>query len=369
MSTSIGEPLGERQRQLFGESFDHETLLVRHGQRSGLPVIIGVNSTVRGPALGGCRMWTYATLAEAIRDALRLSAAMTLKAAVADLPLGGGKSVVCLPPGAPRPNGAGREAILRDVAEAIELLHGSYVTAEDVGTTSDDMAFLSDWTEHVVGRPAHAGGGGDPGAFTAAGVEAAIHACCEERFGSRSLVGRSVAVVGVGSVGGALARRLKAAGAELVLADIDAGKRELALALGAQWATPRDALRAEVDVLSPCALGGAIDEQLVPELRCRVVCGAANNQLASDDLAARVAERGVLYAPDFVVNAAGLINASLELTGYDRGEATRRAAGIERELAGVLERARDLGVTPLTAAVSVAQERLRPSVVAAPAPL
>ena len=358
MSASVAAPLDERQRELFGETLDHETLLVRRGQRSDVAVIIAVNSTVLGPALGGCRMWSYATLPDAITDALRLSAAMTLKAAVAELPLGGGKTVICLPPGAPHPEGAFREAILRDLADAIEVLEGSYVTAEDVGTHADDMAFLSAWTQHVVGRPKQAGGGGDPGAFTAAGVQAAINASAQEGFGSRELPGRSVAVVGVGSVGSALARRLKADGADLVLADVDASKRELALSLGAQWATPRDALRADVDVVAPCALGGVLDEELVPELRCRVVCGAANNQLAHDEIAEQIAERGVLYAPDFVVNAAGLINASLELTGYDGDEAQRRAAGIERVLAGVFERARAAHETPLQAATALAAERL-----------
>jgi leucine dehydrogenase len=238
------------------------------------------------------------------------------------------------------------------------------VTAEDVGTTSEDMAFMSGWTEHVVGRPKDAGGGGDPGAFTAAGVEAAIRACCAEVFGSRSLVGRRVAIVGVGSVGGALARRLKADGAELVLADVDAGKEALAASLDAGWMTPGEALRADVDVLAPCALGGVIDETLVGELRCRVICGAANNQLASDDLAARVAGRGILYAPDFVVNAAGLINASMELTGYDADAARRRAAGIEQQLAGVLADARVAGETPLDAAESLAGRRLHAAAIA-----
>ncbi|HEX5224394.1 MAG TPA: Glu/Leu/Phe/Val dehydrogenase dimerization domain-containing protein [Solirubrobacteraceae bacterium] len=358
------QPLREGRGQPFDEGFEHETLLVRRGRHGGVPVIVAVHSTALGPALGGCRMWSYPTLADGVRDALRLSAAMTLKAAVAGLPLGGGKSVVCLPAGAERPRGAFREAILRDVAEAVEVLDGSYVTAEDVGTDSDDMAFLSGWTEHVVGRPKDAGGGGDPGAFTAAGVEAAIRACCTAVFGTRSLAGRRVAVVGVGSVGGALARRLKAGGAELVLADLDAGKEALAAALGARWMDAHDALRADVDVLAPCALGGVLDDELVGEVRCRVICGAANNQLADDGLAAELAARGVLYAPDFVVNAAGLINASLELTGYDLETAQLRAAGIEQKLAGVLEHARATGQTPLDAAVSLADRRLHAAAVA-----
>jgi leucine dehydrogenase len=350
--------VGTVAEHALGERFEGETLLARRGPRSGLVVIIAVHSTVLGPALGGCRMWNYPTVESAVNDALRLSRAMTLKAAAAELPLGGGKAVICLERGAERPQGSGREAILRDLADSIELLGGAYITAEDVGTTMADMALLAQWTEHVVGRPARHGGGGDPGSFTAAGVESAMRACCEQCFGGRSLAERSVAIVGVGSVGGALARRLKRSGAELVLADVDPAKEAMARALGAVWMDPRDALRARVDILAPCALGGVIDAQLVPQLRCRIVCGAANNQLASDELAERLQRLGILYAPDFIVNAAGLINVSLELTGYDADEAQRRAAGIETVLARVLARARSTGSTPLHAASELASKRL-----------
>ncbi len=344
--------------QLMQERDGHETVLVSRGRRSAVTSIVAVHSTALGPALGGCRMWSYATLGEAVTDALRLSRAMTLKAAVAGLPLGGGKSVICLPAGAPAPAGAEREAILRDFAEALELLGGSYITAEDVGTHSGDMALLARWTSHVAGRPHREGGGGDPGAFTAAGVEAAMRASLREAFGSPEPSGRSVAIVGVGSVGGALARLLAADGAELVLADIDPGKRTLAHELGARWMSPEEALRAEVDVLAPCALGGVIDGELLPALRCGVICGAANNQLAEDALARQLAERGIVYAPDFVVNAAGLINVSLELTRYDGAEAQERAADIETVLERVFARARETHTTPLAAAVELAHERL-----------
>ena len=343
----------------LGERCDHEALLVRRGPRSGVPAIIAVHSTVLGPALGGCRMWGYDMVADAVSDALRLSRAMTLKAAAAELPLGGGKTVICLPAGSDPPRGAFREQIMHDVAESIELLDGSYITAEDVGTTSDDMALLAGWTAHVVGRPAAQGGGGDPGALTAAGVEAALRACFEHALGSRRLAERSVAIVGVGSVGGALARRLKRRGVRLVLADIDPAKEALARALGAAWVSPRDALRAPVDALAPCALGGVIDAELVPALQCRVICGAANNQLADEGLAERIAARRILYAPDFIVNAAGLINVSLELTGYDGEEAQRRAAGIEAVLARLLASAARSGVAPLVAATELAARRLR----------
>ena len=349
------------------QPYEHEALLVRLGPRGGVPVIIAVHSTLLGPALGGCRVWSYGTLRAAVADALRLSRAMTLKAAVAGLPLGGGKAVLCLPGGADRPRGAARAALLHDVAETIELLRGRYITAEDVGTTSADMACLGEWTEHVVGRPSEHGGGGDPGAFTAAGVEAALRACLRHTFGSRALAGRSVAVVGVGSVGGALARSLAREGARLVLADIEPAKRALARELGAAWMSPAEALRARVDALAPCALGGVIDAELVRELRCRVICGAANNQLADDGLADALAAAGILYAPDFVVNAAGLINVSLELTGYDEREARRRAAGIETVLSDVLESACSGGRTPLHAATELAEERLQAARLATPA--
>ena len=347
------------------EPYEHETLLVRVGPRSGVPAIIAVHSTVLGPALGGCRVWSYDGVQAAVADALRLSRAMTLKAAVAELPLGGGKAVVCLPRGADRPRGASRAALLHDVAESIELLGGRYITAEDVGTTSADMACLGEWTEHVVGRPAEHGGGGDPGSFTAAGVQAALRACFRHTFGSRSLGGRTVAVVGAGSVGGALARLLAHEGARLVLADVDPAKRALARELRAPWVSPADALRARVDAVAPCALGGVIDAELVRELRCRIICGGANNQLADDGLADALAAEGILYAPDFVVNAAGLINVSLELTGYDARQARRRAAAIETVLSGVLESARSHGHTPLRAATELARERLRAAQLAA----
>jgi leucine dehydrogenase len=333
---------------------EHEHLLVARGRRSGAHTIIAVHSTTLGPALGGCRIWRYPDLGAAVDDALRLSAAMTLKAAVAGLPLGGGKAVIRLPDGEYR-----REAVLRDFAEAVNLLDGRYITAEDVGSTSEDMAVLAGLTEHVVGRPTTGGGSGDPGDFTAAGVLAAMRAACTEVFGAPDLGGRSVAIIGLGSVGEHLARRLAGLGARLELCDIDPAKRGLAAELGAAWlGEPAAAHAARVDILAPCALGGLLDARRVEELGCRIVCGAANNQLDADERAERLAERGILYAPDFIVNAGGLINVALELTGYDLGLATHRAADIEAVLGRVLFRARAAGVTPLAAAKELAAARL-----------
>ncbi len=342
---------------------DHETLLVRRGPRTGIATIVAVHCTRLGPALGGCRMWHHPTLEAAVQDALRLSRAMTLKAAAAGLQLGGGKGVIWLPDDT-MPVGQRRYELLQDFAETVELLDGSYITAEDVGTTIDDMQVLAQYTDHVVGRPLARGGSGDPGPHTAAGVQAAICACCKHRFGSPSLAGRKIAIVGVGSVGGALARALAAAGASLVLADVDPSRQALAQELGGKWVAPQVALRESVDVLAPCALGGMIDERLCYELRCQIVCGSANNQLAGEGIADLLAARGILYAPDFIANAGGLVNVALELTGYDPDVAAQRVAAIESVMDDILDRSAASGTTPLAAAAELARRRLA----SAPAP-
>ena len=339
------------------DASEHELLLVRRGRRTGAHTIVAIHSTMLGPALGGCRLWLYTDLQAAIDDALRLSAAMTLKAAAARLPLGGGKAVIFPPPDlalAGRP----REALLSDFADTLNMLDGLYITAEDVGTTAGDMAVLAGLSPHVVGVPTESGGSGDPGEFTAAGVQAAMRACARNRFGSPELCGRSIALVGLGHVGEPLARLLTAAGAGLVLSDIDRSKRALADELGASWREPGEALREDVDILAPCAMGGAIDEALCAELQARIVCGSANNQLAGPHLADVLAARGVLYAPDFIVNSGGLINVSLELTGYDRELALTRADAIEDVLGSILEHAESVEITPLAAAVELATERI-----------
>jgi leucine dehydrogenase len=338
-------------------TIEHETLLVRRGPRTGIHTIVAVHSTRLGPALGGCRMWHHETLEDAIEDALRLSGAMTLKAAAAGLDLGGGKSVIWLPEDSV-PAGDFRGELMRDFAETVEMLGGAYITAEDVGTTIADMELLAEHTDHVVGRPLAQGGSGDPGPRTAVGVEAAMRACCSHRFGASSLAGRRVAIVGVGSVGAGLSRSLAAAGALLVLSDVDQRKRVLADELDAEWLAPREALRAPLDVLAPCALGGVLDGGLARELRCEIVCGCANNQLGDDRIADLLASRGILYAPDFIVNAGGLINVALELSGYDPVLATRRVAEIEQTMNTILDHAESVGLTPLSAARELASQRL-----------
>ena len=339
-------------------SLDHEELVIRRGRRSGAYTVVAVHSTARGPALGGCRIWRYQSSADGARDALRLSRAMTFKAAVAELALGGGKGVICADPGPP-PKGRRRRDMLLDFADTVNALDGSYVTAEDVGTSSADMAVIAERTSHVAGLSRAKGGSGDPSPLTALGVEAAIRACCERRFGSPELARRTVSIVGVGRVGSRLAKRLAQAGAQLLLADIDESKRPLAAELpNAQWTDSSSALLADVDVLAPCALGGAVDEVTVGRLRCRVICGSANNQLAHDGLAEDLKARGILFGPDFVANAGGLINIAVELEGYDRGRARRRVLRIGDTMREVLERAEAAGVTPFETAYALGRARL-----------
>jgi len=314
-------------------------------------------------------MWTYADERAAIRDALRLSRAMTFKSAVAGLPLGGGKGVIALPAGTAPPTGEDRRNVLLDFGDTIEALDGAYITAEDVGTSEPDMRTISEATSHVSGLAVEAGGSGDPSPWTAIGVEAAIRVACERVFGSTSLEGRSVAVVGVGHVGGPLAEALAAGGARLVLADIDAGRRALADRLGAEWTDPRTALTADVDVLAPCALGGVLDEETVPALRCRAIAGAANNQLASDDVGELLAARDILWVPDFVANAGGVVNIAVELedSGYDTARADTNVRAIADTVRTVLDHADANGTTPLAAAMEIARRRVEEAGAAAAA--
>ena len=241
---------------MLSDLLDHELLLVRRGARSGAYTIIAVHSTALGPALGGCRLTTYAHPGDAVEDALRLAEGMTLKAAVAGVELGGGKGVVCVEPGTPLTTET-RQAMLLDFGDAVESLGGRYITAEDVGTSPADMRLIATRTEHLVGLPEDLGGLGDPSPFTALGVHAAMRGCVEHRFGTAGLAGRSVAVVGVGHVGEALARMLAADGARVIVSDVDERKRALADELdGASWMSPDEALR-RASTCSPRARSAA----------------------------------------------------------------------------------------------------------------
>ena len=317
-------------------------------------------------------MWTYPDARSAVRDALRLSRAMTFKSAVASLPLGGGKGVIMLPEGTAPPAGDDRRAVLLDFGETVATLAGDYLTAEDVGTSEPDMEVIAEATSHVTGLGVERGGSGDPSPWTALGVDAAIRVACERVFGSASPAGRTVAVVGVGHVGGRLAELLAEAGAERVLAASDERRRALADRLGARWTDPESALFADVDVLAPCALGGVLNADTVPLLRARAIAGAANNQLTDEAVATQLADRGILWVPDYVANAGGVVNISVELEpeGYDPARAETRVRAIGDTVRAVLDHAEAAGITPLAAANEIARRRVaeaRPGGAAPPA--
>jgi leucine dehydrogenase len=350
--------VSSRDIERYPVTLEHEDLVIRRGPRSGLYTMVAVHSTALGPALGGCRMWHYDDSRAAVRDALRLSRAMTYKAAVAGLPLGGGKGVIMRPPGGL--TGRQRTAALLDFADTVQLLDGRYLTAEDVGTSSRDMVTIARRTSHVTGLARTRGGSGDPSPSTALGVESAILACCERVFGTTGLAGRTITIVGLGNVGLRLARLLARRRATLLAADIDPAKRALAERLGARWIAPEAALSAPADVLAPCALGGILDHDTVPLVQAPIVAGAANNQLADDTIAELLKERGVLWAPDFVANGGGIINISVELEpgGYDPARARKLVRGVRDTLGRVFDDAQETDSSPLAAALALAGRRL-----------
>jgi len=305
-------------------------------------------------------MWTYDDSRAALRDALRLSRAMTYKSAVAGNPLGGGKGVIVLPadtrPLTPRT----RNDLLLDFAETVDALRGRYITAEDVGTSAKDMTVIASATKHVRGLSRRRGGSGDPSPYTALGVQAAIAAGCERTFGSASLRGRTVCITGLGHVGMRLALGLLRAGAKVVAGDIDKGKRAELEAAGGRWIAPGRGLGLAADVFAPCALGGILTPESVAELQAPVVAGAANNQLADDAVAEDLRRRGVLWAPDFVANAGGIINIAVEFDrgGYDPARARKRVRGIGDTMREIFDHADAAKATPLAAAMALAQRRL-----------
>jgi leucine dehydrogenase len=302
-------------------------------------------------------MWRYDDTRAAMRDALRLSRAMTYKSAVAGLPLGGGKGVIMLPA---QVDAKRRRAALRDFGDTVEEVRGKYVTAEDVGTSAKDMETIAERTKHVTGLSRRRGGSGDPSPWTALGVDAAIRASLERKLGSADPRGRTVVVSGLGHVGAPLAKLLAKAGAKLVVADIDRSKKRLAEQLGARWVTPAKALTVAADVFAPCALGGVLDHDSVPALQVPIVAGAANNQLADDSIADLLAERGILWAPDFVANAGGIINIAVELGrgGYDPDRARVKVVGVGDTMREIYDLAQAEGDTPFSAALALAHRRV-----------
>lgn len=351
-------PAAEVSAALPTEAPDHERVLITRGARSGLTIIVAVHSTRLGQALGGARLWRYGHWTDALADALRLSQAMTMKNAAAGLARGGGKSVIAIPAGTTLDAARTHDAML-DLGDAIESLGGAYMTAEDVGTSAELMAVVHERTEHVCGLPPEQGGVGEPADATAAGVHASILATLGHVFGSTDAGGRHFVIAGLGQVGGRLARSLAAAGARLTVTDVAESKRALADELGAAWVDPADAHLVEADVFVPCGLGGVLTPEVVRELRVRAVVGAANNQLASRAVAGLLRERGIVWAPDFVANAGGVIYLDVaSVPGADQAALDARIAGIGDTVASVLAGAGDAGTTTLEAAEQLARTRL-----------
>lgn len=330
---------------------DHEQVVFVRDADAGLTAIIAVHNTALGPALGGCRIWKYASDGEAVADVLRLSRGMTYKAALAGLPLGGGKSVILADARAEK-----TPAMMRAMGRAVEQLGGRYIVAEDVGATVADMDEIAKETTHVSGTSANVG---DPSPWTAKGVYLAMEAAAQHRWGS-GVEGRTVSVTGLGNVGFNLCRHLAGAGARLVVSDIrqDAVRR-IVEATGAVPTAPESAHAAEANIFAPCALGAGLNASSIPEIRAALVCGAANNQLATSEDGDRLAARGILYAPDYLTNAGGLISVARVRLGMSEAEAEAKLQAIPETLIQVFRSAEQQATHPAAAADRLAESRFR----------
>ncbi len=343
----------------MSESMEHERVSIRRGERSGLTIVVAVHSTRLGRAVGGCRMWTYGSWVDGLADALRLSEAMSLKCAAAGIKRGGGKSVIVLSPGTVLAPDL-RVAAMLDLGDVIEDLAGEYITGEDVGTSSEDMQVVRQCTPWVAtGSPLPAPDEVEP---TSLGVYSSLVATAEHIFGRADLRGRSMSIIGLGAVGAPLARLLAADGARLLVSDVDETKRATTADLGAEWITPADALHADVDFVVPAALGGLLSPESVAGLRCRAVVGPANNQLTDDGVADLLADRGIVWAPDFIVNAGGAVwGVGTKLDGRPPDEVLTDVEAIGSRLAVILAQAAETRSTPLATALVDARNRLNGS--------
>nr|AGU09935.1 Glu/Leu/Phe/Val dehydrogenase, dimerization domain [uncultured organism] len=336
----------------YADFDEHEGVHIFRDHAAGMTAIIAVHSTALGPAAGGTRFWHYADGDRAVTDALRLSRGMSFKNAMAGLPMGGGKAVLLA-----NVDNMKSPELLVAFGQAVESLGGTYVTAQDVGMSTADMVAIRAETRHVAGLPAGTGAaGGDPGPTTALGVYLGVKAAVRRALKRDTVDGVHVAIQGVGSVGGGLARRLAAEGARLTLADVDQERAEaLASELGGRTVDTADILRVDADVISPCALGAILDADTIAALSAPILAGGANNQLATPEDGARLHGRGILYAPDYVINAGGIINVGLEYLGQgDRAEVEARVAQIPARLDQIWEESAATGDSAATVADRIA---------------
>ncbi|MDX6359998.1 MAG: valine dehydrogenase [Nocardioidaceae bacterium] len=341
---------------VFELGAEHEQVVFCNDHATGLRAIVAIHSTALGPSLGGTRFYPYASTADAVRDVLNLSRGMTYKAALAGLDLGGGKAVIIGDPATVK-----TEALLRAYGRFVQSLGGRYLTACDVGTYSVDMDVVARECSFVTGRTVARGGAGDSSVLTAYGVFQGMRASAEAVWGTTSLAGRTVGIAGVGKVGHHLVKYLVDDGAHVVVTDVHQPAVDTVVQeYGATAVASADALvRAELDVYSPCAMGGALTDEVVEVLNARVICGAANNQLSHPGIEKALADREILYAPDYCVNSGGLIQVADELEGFSFDRAHQRASGIFETTRAVFELARTDAVTPAEAADRLAERRIR----------
>lgn len=339
------------------ERMGHEQIVFCNDPDTGLKAIIGIHNTVLGPALGGTRMWMYASEDEALTDVLRLSRGMTYKAAISGLNLGGGKAVII---------GDSRkiknEALMRRFGSFVDSLGGKYITAEDVGMTTKDMEYIHMETDHVVGIPESLGGGGDPSPVTAFGVYMGMKASAKEAYGSEDLSGKKVLVQGAGHVGGYLVDHLIEEGAQVMISDIFEAKIKGVTSKhpSVKVVDAESIAGLDMDIYAPCALGATLNDDTIPQLKCQIVAGAANNQLAKEDVHGKMlVEKGIIYAPDFLINAGGLINCYSELEGYNRDRALQQAEGIYDTTMQVLRSAKETGRPTYGVANEMAEQRIQ----------
>jgi len=342
---------------VFGQlSFDnHEQIVFCNDKDTGLKAIIGIHNTVLGPALGGTRMWKYTNEWEALNDVLRLSRGMTFKSAISGLNLGGGKAVIIGDSKIDK-----TPEMITKFGEYINSLSGKYITAEDVGTTTADMDLIRDVTPHVTGISQSRGGSGNPSPVTAYGVYMGMKAAAKYQFGTDNLSGKKVLVQGTGNVGETLIKHLTEEGALVQITDINEARlQEINAKYGAQIFTGSDIYSADVDIYAPCALGATINDETINKIKARVIAGAANNQLANEEIHGRILkEKGIAYAPDFLINAGGIINVYAEIVGYDSAEALRRTENIYNTTLEIFTFAEQNNITTHQAALSIAQKRI-----------
>ncbi len=332
----------------------HEQVVFCHNKDAGLKAIIAIHNTVLGPALGGLRMWNYKTEAEALNDVLRLSRGMSYKAAVAGLSLGGGKGVIIGDPTKDK-----SEALFRAFGRFVNSLNGRYITAEDVGIDVNDMEYVLKETDYVTGVHQVHGGSGDPSPFTAFGTLQGLMASLNAKFGNEDVGKYSYAVQGTGHVGMEFVKLLREQGAKVFVTDINKDAVQQCVdEYGCEAVGLDDIYDVDADVYSPCALGGTINEATLPRLKCKVICGAANNQLATDEIGEELEARGILYAPDYAVNAGGLMNVSLEIDGYNRERAMRMMRTIYYNLGKIFQIAARDKIPTFRAADRLAEDRI-----------